>query len=261
MIRKRYLILIILLSFFMISQVSADDDLGQINDGSYGDLEFRELTPGITSEDHYDIVIGIHYDYFYYPIRDYPEVNLTEEITLDSTANLNPDKVNPEFNISMVNRTADGNATLILNANPNATGFVVFSFLENQEFNLTEGSLIYDFTGLEKGKYSFDFYYSGDETFANGTYNDIIFSIPSFNTTIVPKIENFTIYYRNGTPFAVTLLDDLGRPLKDKTVKFRINNQIYTRETDSNGEAKLAINLNPGDYLMEVAFEGFPAIY
>ena len=112
----------------------------------------------------------------------------------------------------------------------------------------------------KKGKYSFDFYYSGDETFANGTYNDIIFSIPSFNTTIVPKIENFTIYYRNGTSFAITLLDDLGRPLKYKTVKFRINNQIYTRKTDLNGETKLAINLNPGDYLMEVAFDGFPAI-
>lgn len=260
MIKKRYLILIILLSFFMISQVSANDDLSQINGCNYGDLEFRELSPIDTSLDHYYVVIDINTDFFYYPIRDYPEENLTEEITIDSTANLNPDKINPEFNISMINRTADGNATLILNANPNATGFVVFSFLENKEFNLTDGSLIYDFTNLEKGKYSFDFYYSGDETFANGTYNDIIFSIPSFNTTIVPKIENFTIYYRNGTSFAITLLDDLGRPLKDKTVKFRINNQIYTKETDLNGEARLAINLNPGDYLMEVAFDGFPAI-
>ena len=70
MIKKRYLILIILLSFFMISQVSANDDLSQINDCNYGDLEFRELSPIDTSLDHYYVVIDINTDFFYYPIRD-----------------------------------------------------------------------------------------------------------------------------------------------------------------------------------------------
>ncbi len=42
----------------------------------------------------------------------------------------------------------------------------------------------------------------------------------------------------------------------NETVSFKINGVTYNRTTDENGTAKLAINLNPGNYTIETIFNG-----
>lgn len=82
---------------------------------------------------------------------------------------------------------------------------------------------------------------------------------------IITRCENFTqtnritvisplstsdlrMYYKDGSRFKARLYDDSGRALSNATVSFTINEITYTRNTDSFGEASLAINLNVGAY-------------
>ena len=73
----------------------------------------------------------------------------------------------------------------------------------------------------------------------------------SNNITVLPNMiaENITKYYKNGTQYCVTLLDDNGNPVGEGvSVEFNINGVFYTRTTDPSGVAKLNINLVQGNY-------------
>ena len=83
----------------------------------------------------------------------------------------------------------------------------------------------------------------------------------SIGSTIVikPRIVNnsdVTKYYRNGTQYHVTVLDDNGNPVKaGESVFFNINGVFYNRTTDKNGIATLNINLQPGNYVITTIYK------
>ncbi len=62
--------------------------------------------------------------------------------------------------------------------------------------------------------------------------------------------NNIVKYYRNGTQYYATFVDADGTPLANKKVTFSIIGKSYAITTDSNGTAKLDINLNPGEYII-----------
>ena len=69
--------------------------------------------------------------------------------------------------------------------------------------------------------------------------------------------ENITKYYRNGTQYCVTLLDDNGNPVgAGVSVTFNINGVFYTRQTNASGVAKLNINLDEGNYTVTADYNG-----
>ena len=74
----------------------------------------------------------------------------------------------------------------------------------------------------------------------------------SNNITILPTISgnNIIKYYKNGTQYYATFLDDNGNPLINTSVSFNINGVFYTRQTDDNGVARLNINLDPNTYVL-----------
>ena len=74
----------------------------------------------------------------------------------------------------------------------------------------------------------------------------------SNNITVLPSISGSDIIkiYKNGTNYHAHFFDLDGSPLVNKDVTFNINGVFYTRMTDSNGIAKLNINLNPGFYIL-----------
>ena len=55
-------------------------------------------------------------------------------------------------------------------------------------------------------------------------------------------------YFRNGSQVNVKVLDDKGKPLANTMISFNINGIFYNRQTNADGIATLAINLQPGDY-------------
>ena len=87
-----------------------------------------------------------------------------------------------------------------------------------------------------------------------------VYYITSINTfddsSVINKItvlstiisNNLVKYYKNDSSYGVTILNGAGQPMANTDVKFNINGVIYTRTTNSNGRATLAINLNPGKY-------------
>lgn len=68
--------------------------------------------------------------------------------------------------------------------------------------------------------------------------------------------NDVSMYYKNGTRLNADLSDANDNPLPNHNLTFNINNQNYTRTTDGNGRASLAINLIPNTYLANIYFLG-----
>ena len=65
--------------------------------------------------------------------------------------------------------------------------------------------------------------------------------------------EDLTKYFGGPECYTVTLTDN-GKPLTGETITITINGKEYTRVTDENGIASIAINLNPGDYTITASW-------
>ena len=76
--------------------------------------------------------------------------------------------------------------------------------------------------------------------------------------TVLPILtaKDVKMKYRDGTKFAATLVDGQGKPYVGQTVQFNINGVIYQRATNSSGQARLNINLLPGEYIITSSFNG-----
>ena len=88
--------------------------------------------------------------------------------------------------------------------------------------------------------------------------NPITSEMRSNNVTILPTITNnkdIVKYYKNGTQYVVTLIGKDGQNVgSGETVEFNINGIFYYKQTNIRGEAKLNINLNPGDYIITAQY-------
>ena len=80
----------------------------------------------------------------------------------------------------------------------------------------------------------------------------------SNNITVLPVLSACDLTKKYGTPdqFVATLLDGQGKALAGKNVTFNINGVFYNRLTDSNGQAKLNINLMSGEYIITSSYDG-----
>ena len=74
--------------------------------------------------------------------------------------------------------------------------------------------------------------------------------LPVLNAT------DISMKYRDGTQFVATLVDGQGNPYANQGVTFNINGVFYIRYTSSAGEAKLNINLMPGEYIITSSYDG-----
>ena len=83
----------------------------------------------------------------------------------------------------------------------------------------------------------------------------------SFNVVVLPIIDvkDITVGFQNGGRYYVTLHDNQGNPLANKTVTFNVHGVFYNRTTDENGTASLAINLLYGKYTITAMYGDFKA--
>ena len=63
------------------------------------------------------------------------------------------------------------------------------------------------------------------------------------------------MYYRDGTNYTITLKNTQRTPISNVDVIFNINNRNYTRITDSNGIARITINLPAGTYTIKATYK------
>lgn len=90
------------------------------------------------------------------------------------------------------------------------------------------------------------------------TTNPVTGEMVSNTVTVLScVVENHDLvkYYKNDSKYTVRALDSKGNPVgAGEYVVFNINGVYYARQTDDNGYASLAINLNPGDYIITAEY-------
>jgi len=76
--------------------------------------------------------------------------------------------------------------------------------------------------------------------------------------TVLPILSANDLNKTYGEPdqFVATLVDGQGNPYANQKVEFNVNGVLYYRTTGSDGQAKLNINLQPGEYIITSSFEG-----
>ena len=77
--------------------------------------------------------------------------------------------------------------------------------------------------------------------------------------TVLPRLitSDVVMKYRDGTAFVAKTLDEQGNSASHQQVSFNINGILYNRTTNDQGEAKINLNLQPGEYIItsEYGFE------
>ena len=71
--------------------------------------------------------------------------------------------------------------------------------------------------------------------------------------------EDLSMYYKNGSRYEVSIYQDgkiINSQNNDSKVIFNVNGVNYLKTTDSQGNAKLNINLRPGNYLIKASYNG-----
>ena len=98
--------------------------------------------------------------------------------------------------------------------------------------------------------------YTGDAAVDYDPADTIVSNNTPVMTRTVISAQDIVMYYKNGTRYVVILTDQNGKALPNMTVTLTINGASYTRVTDENGTASLAINLNSGNYTASASFIG-----
>ena len=69
--------------------------------------------------------------------------------------------------------------------------------------------------------------------------------------------KDVTLVHNTGGKYEVKLVDGQGRPYSGQTITMNINGIFYDRITDSNGIARLNINLRPATYIITATYNGY----
>lgn len=159
-----------------------------------------------------------------------------KEIIMNVTVDKDYRDITVNVNLS---EKLDGNLTVLVNNAPytlsytNGTGSLILK-------NLTYGN------------------YTISAVFTKDNYQTVNVSenveINSIKTVL--EAENVVMYYKDGTRFAVVLKDINGNPLANMNVTISINGRDYIRQSDENGTASIAINLDSKNYTVVTTFGG-----
>ena len=78
----------------------------------------------------------------------------------------------------------------------------------------------------------------------------------AYNITVLPILygKDVTSKYGDSYDYTVKLVDGKGDALSNQTISFNINGFIYSSTTDANGEARLFVNLMPGQYIVTAKY-------
>ena len=127
----------------------------------------------------------------------------------------------------------------------NATGDVeINSTVYNNTFTLENSTVTFKIPDLSQKDYNITVTYKGDDNY----------NISSLNVTFTvnPSIISSDIKrgYNSGCDFTATFYNSTGELLKNASVQFKINLNIYNITTDSNGTAVVNIKLEAGTYIV-----------
>ncbi|MBR0272332.1 MAG: right-handed parallel beta-helix repeat-containing protein [Methanobrevibacter sp.] len=108
-----------------------------------------------------------------------------------------------------------------------------------------DGQATVELPYLEPGNYTVNVIYTGDMKYGAASASEEI-TIEGPDITIFA--DDLVKIDKAADKFVADFTDDEGNPLANTNITFNINGNDYTRATDANGQASIAINLGPGEY-------------
>ena len=136
--------------------------------------------------------------------------------------------------------------TLDANGNP----------IANQDVTFNINGKLYTRTSNANGIATLSINLNPGDYIITASYNNNSIS----NTVkVLPTLtaSDLTKTYGSSDSFNAKVVDGQGNPLANQNVKFNINGVFYNKVTDSNGIAKLNINLMKGEYIITSMYNGY----
>jgi len=94
-----------------------------------------------------------------------------------------------------------------------------------------------------------------DSKYNDATANSTLNVVDS-DSKVILNASDVIKYYGGSQRLSVTMSDNAGNPISGETIIILINGVKYNRTTDSEGLASIALNLNRGDYAVEISYLG-----
>ena len=171
---------------------------------------------------------------------------------------MNVSKIKSILNVEIKDKNIDDDviidAKLKSSNNENISGDVIVT-IGNKSYTVSVkngvGSL--NIGKMPIGNYSFTAKYDGSEKFSKATSNGE-FKVIDTKLNAKLEIKDFKEYYKSGKQLEVRLVDSDNKGISGETIYIIIAGKSYKRTTDSNGYARIGINLKAGNYSADIVF-------
>ena len=193
-------------------------------------------------------------------MSDLPVGNITVPVTYsgdnyyDSVEGSVNVTVNPKktatISIDVPAITVGENATVTVTLPEDASGSVTVG---DEIVPVVNGTAVAVLSDLPVGNITLPVTYSGDEKY-NPIETEVNITVNEDTSDII-KAPDVTKYFGGPERFVVNVTDYQGNPLENMSVVININNKNYTRFTDENGSASIALNLPSRTYNATVTVE------
>ena len=151
--------------------------------------------------------------------------------------------VDPEADVEI------GNDTISVELPEDATGYLLVDVDGKGYYApVKDGKASVDLPELAPGNHTVTVTYTGDDKYASTSTTQNISVEPE--ETIIS--EDMTKVEKAQDKFEATFTDKEGNALANTKVTFEIHGGTYTRTTDANGKAAMAINLEAGNYTIKM---------
>ncbi|ALT67920.1 adhesin-like protein [Methanobrevibacter millerae] len=159
-----------------------------------------------------------------------------------NTTSFNVKALDPSVKIA--DDTVKQGGNLVVELPKDATGTVTAT-IGGKTFTapVKDGKAVIPIKGVPVGTYDAKVTYSGDDKYGPKEVSDKV-TVMDLNI----EVPDVTKYYHGSERLVVTIKDFDGNPVVNKSVSFSINGRDYTRNTDANGSASIALGLNSGVY-------------
>ena len=174
---------------------------------------------------------------------------------VSTTATVTVNQLNTKTTLSS-SKNSHNSVTLTATVSPStATGDVVFTVNGNEypASKISDSKATYTLNNLAVGSYDAKATYTGDVNHKSSPSGSVKFTVEDVKVDV--SAPDLTKYYKGSEKFVVTVKED-NKPVVGKNVTIDLNGKPYTRTTDDNGQASMAINLNSGVYKVISEFEG-----
>ena len=207
----------------------------------------KQNITGLKTMDETSLIYLVHVKY----LGDNNYNNLTaldDEFTVYKVSNY-------DLNVTIPSDTKYGeNTTITVCVPSDATGNITVSVDgKNYTVKIENGTAKTTISPLSLGQHNITTTYNGDDKYLPNSVNKTLDVIPAdVNLTA----DDVVMIYKDGSSLYAVLLDAYGNPIVNTTISFTINCVTYTRTTDANGTASIAINLDYGVYSVVVSYAG-----